>query len=90
MVRKTAVVKNSAGIHVRPSGVIFKEINGYPGTIEITSNGTTAILNNIMVLLSLGLVKGSKVEISVEGPEEEEKCSKLVELFEQEYDFPPR
>ncbi len=90
MVKKSAVINNSAGIHVRPSGIIFKEVSGYPGKIEITYNGETYLLDNIMVLLAMGLVKGSEIEIAVEGPEEEEMCDRLKELFEKEYDFPPR
>lgn len=90
MTRKTAVIKNSAGIHVRPSGVIFEEVNGYPGKIEITFNGDTHELNSIMTLLAMGLVNGSKVEITVEGPDEEDKSEKLKNLFETEFDFPPR
>ncbi len=90
MVKKTAVVKNSAGIHVRPSGEIFKEVETYPGKVEITSNGMTMPLDNVMVLLAMGLVKGSEVTISVDGPDEEKACSRFVGLFEKEYDFPPR
>ena len=90
MTQKTATVKNSAGIHVRPSGVIFKEVEKYPGKIEITANGMTLPLDNVMALLTLGLVRGSKVEITVDGPEEEKTADKLVELFETEFDFPPQ
>ena len=90
MIRKTATVKNSAGIHVRPSGVIFKAVEKYPGKIELTANGLTMPLDNVMTLLTMGLVQGSKVEIAVDGPDEEETAKKLAELFETEFDFPPR
>ncbi|MDY7029229.1 MAG: HPr family phosphocarrier protein [Spirochaetota bacterium] len=90
MAERTAVVKNGAGIHVRPSGVIIGEIKDYPGTITVEANGFSLQLNSVMSLLSLGLVQGDEVRLKVEGPEEEEFSDKLVKLFEKKYDFPKR
>jgi len=90
MVKTTAVIKNSAGIHVRPSGIIFEAIKNFPGSVVIISHGERYHLNSIMVLLSLGLVKGSEIQIEVNGPEEETECKTLKELFEKEFDFPKK
>ena len=43
-----------------------------------------------MELIGLGLGAGSTILIRVEGPDEEEQCARLVELFETHYDFPHR
>ena len=90
MVKKHAIIRNSAGIHVRPSGIIYENVKDYPGQIDIIFNGETYTLNSIMVLLAMGLVQGSEIDIAVAGPEEEKKCDELCGLFEKEYDFPPR
>lgn len=90
MVKTTAVIKNSAGIHVRPSGIIFEAIKDFSGSVVIISHGKRYQLSSIMVLLSLGLVKGSEIQIEVNGPDEETKCKTLKELFEKEFDFPKR
>jgi phosphotransferase system HPr (HPr) family protein len=90
MVEKKTEVRNEAGIHVRPSGVILEEAKDYPGSIEVEANGTSMKLNNVMGLLSLGLVQGSEVTIRVEGPDEEKEAEKLAELFSRHFDFPPR
>jgi phosphotransferase system HPr (HPr) family protein len=90
MVEKHTVVRNKAGIHVRPSGVILEEAKNYPGTIEVEANGTSLELNNVMGLLSLGLVEGSEVTLRVEGPDEEEEAEKMAELFARHFDFPPK
>ncbi len=89
MVKTTAVIKNSAGIHVRPSGIIFETLKDYPGSIVIIVQGERYRLDSIMVLLALGLVKGSEIQIEVNGPDEKNKCKALKELFEKEFDFPP-
>ena len=90
MTKAQAVVKNKAGIHVRPSGVIMQEIGPYSGTITLTAKGESLELNSIMSLLSLGLTEGDRVDISVQGPEEKEMCAKLVSLLETNYDFPKK
>ncbi len=90
MVETKTVVRNKAGIHVRPSGVILEEAKNYSGRIEVEVNGTALELNNVMALLSLGLVQGSEVTIRVEGPKEEEEAEKMAELFSRHFDFPPR
>lgn len=90
MIETTAEVKNAAGIHVRPSGLIIGELNSYPGKIIAESNGFSVELNSVMALLSLGLVQGDTVRLKIEGPDEEEYAKKVVELFQRHYDFPPK
>lgn len=85
-----AKINNNAGIHVRPSGVIFGEIGTYAGRIDLTINNTTVELNSVMSLLTLGLMKDDEVEISVSGSNEEKVCLQVKELLERIYDFPPR
>ena len=90
MVTKSATVRNKAGIHVRPSGVIYGAVNTYPGKITLKSGDFGAGLTNVLALISMGLRQGAQVDISVDGPDEEAICDQLVELFERIYDFPPR
>ena len=90
MTKIKAEVKNNAGIHVRPSGVILEKMGNYTGQINITSNETEVELNSVMSLLTLGLMKGDEIEISVTGPDEEKTCLQVKDLMERIYDFPPR
>ena len=90
MTKDKAVIKNNAGIHVRPSGVIMGEIGTYSGKINLTINNTTAELNSVMSLLTLGMMKDDEVEIEVTGDDEENICAQVKELMERIYDFPPR
>ena len=90
MVVGSAEVTNAAGIHVRPSGIIFVASRSYEGSIVVTSGEKTANPAGVIGLIALGLARGDEVEISVSGPDEEEKLSELQELFAREFDFPPR
>lgn len=90
VVELPATIQNSAGIHCRPSACIVKALSGYPGQITVTSPAGECDPRSIMELIGLGLGAGSTILIRVEGPDEEEQCARLVELFETHYDFPHR
>ena len=84
------MVKNSAGIHVRPSGVIKKAFESYQGRITLKANGLETELRSVLGLIALGLQTGDTVIVCVDGPDEETAFSDLVMLLEKKYDFPPR
>ncbi len=88
MTNREAVIQNSAGIHVRPSGIILAEADKYKGEIRINANSVETNLKSVIGLLSMGLAQGDNVAISVSGPDEVSMCDKLVDLFEYQYDFP--
>jgi phosphocarrier protein HPr len=90
MVEMTATIQNAQGIHCRPSGVICKACENYNGEIFLVTGEAEVRLKSIMDIILLGLFKGDSVVIRVSGENETEMCEKLVELFEKNYDFPPR
>ena len=89
MYQQTVVIRNTAGIHCRPSSVIMFAAEPYSATHEILITGPRGAskLGSILDLLTMGLQKGEEVTISVTGEKEEELCRKLAELFETEFDF---
>lgn len=89
MAQERAVVKNQQGIHCRPSAVIVKALKSYEGSISVNTEQGQCDPRSIMALLSLGLQKGSAVEVNVDGPDADKTCRLVVELFETEFDFPP-
>jgi len=90
MVEATATIRNSAGIHCRPSAAIVKGVGDYPGRLEISTANGTSDPRSIMGLLSLCLEVGTRVRIVVDGPDETATALRLVELLEMHYDFPTR
>ncbi len=90
MFEATAVVKNEAGIHCRPSAILVKEGMNYAGEILVTAPSGTCTLTSALELIMLGLECGTTVTIQVTGPDEQAFGEKLVELFETHFDFPPQ
>ena len=90
MIKRTAIVANAQGIHVRPSQVIATAAMDLPGNITISSGGFSIDQINTINIISLGLTAGDTVEITVDGRDEDKTAELLVKLFETRYDFPPR
>lgn len=90
MVTRPAVIQNDQGIHCRPSAVILKEVSAYPGKVRVSCDNGESTLDSVLDLMALCLSKGTAITVSVEGPDEEAWCDKLVKLFEFHFDFPPR
>lgn len=90
MIRAQATVRNERGIHCRPSTLIAKQLRAYPGHIRIGGDEGECDPRTVMDIMGLALEPGSAVWIEVDGPSEGEFCDQVVELFETEFDFPPR
>ncbi|MBL7115342.1 MAG: HPr family phosphocarrier protein [Kiritimatiellae bacterium] len=90
MIQTTAQIQNKDGIHCRPSAVIIKAMAGYEGNVLIQGGRSEVPLKSVMGLMTLALLPGDKITITVEGPNEKETAEKVMELFETHFDFPAR
>lgn len=93
MRERVVTIRNKAGIHCRPSGVILSAIrNEFPEHTfrVITADGTATELDSILTLISLALTRGSTVILQAEGVDEDKAIKRIGDLFEFEFDFPPR
>ena len=88
MVEVKAEIKNSAGIHCRPSAVITQAATEYSGKVKVIAPSGVAKLGSALELLMLGLDTGTKVTIQASGPDEAAVAEKFKELFETHFDFP--
>ena len=92
MRERLVTIHNRAGIHCRPSGVILRAMRQeFPDHLfEITVDGETTEITGILELLSLSLHRGTEAILRVEGPDEDRAVDRIGDLFEYEFDFPPR
>lgn len=91
MVSKKVIVSNNAGIHCRPASRIMQKVLEYSDCklIVKSSKGETD-LSSILGLISLGLEEGDELIIYAEGENAEKACAEISQLFEVNFDFPPR
>jgi phosphotransferase system HPr (HPr) family protein len=88
MVEVDAVIKNSAGIHCRPSAVIIKEVEQCGAQVTVLADSGSCVIASALELLMLGLEQGTPVKLQVEGGDESAVAARVKELFETEFDFP--
>ncbi len=86
----SATVKNYAGIHCRPAGVITEKLRDYDGTIVVRRGAEECDPQSILDLMAMALEDGDNLSIQVCGQDEESVCQMLVELFETRFDYPPQ
>ena len=92
MQKREIRIRNNAGIHCRPASVILNAINkDFPDTsFKLLSGDGEIEINGILALISLGLCCGATATLCAEGEKEQEAIKAVGDLFETEFDFPPR
>jgi phosphocarrier protein len=92
MLERSFTVRNKAGIHCRPSGVILNAIkNEFPDHFfEVVTSSSRLEINSMLALLTLELTCGTTALLRVEGVDEERALQRIGDLLEYEFDFPPR
>lgn len=89
MVKGKATIKNNEGIHCRPTALIIQAAANYPGAITVTGEHGHTTLHSALEIMMLGLGKGAKITIQVDGPDEKDTLKKFIDLFEYRFDFKP-
>ena len=74
-------VKNSLGIHARPAALLAQACTNFKSAVMIECNGNVASGNNVLQILALHAAKGSILNITADGPDEEETIRKIEEVL---------
>ena len=74
------VIKDEAGIHARPAGMLAKEAKHFKSKITLVGNGREADALRLMAVMSLGLKQGAEMTVRVEG-EDEEQAAEAMKAF---------
>lgn len=78
----TYEIKDVIGIHARPAGQLVNEAKKYESRIMININEKSADAKKLIMLMSLGVKCGDKVNVSIDGGDEEEAYSNIRKFFE--------
>ena len=82
---KEAVVNNQVGLHARPATFFIQKANEFKSSIWVEVDDRRVNAKSLLGVLSLGIVKGTEINIISDGPDEKEAVEGLVELVETNF-----
>lgn len=79
------VITDPVGVHARPAGLLVKKAASFKSNIILKNaeTGKSADAKRIMSVMSLGVKQGNRIELSIEG-EDEDAASEGLEAFLKE------
>lgn len=85
MFMKETKVNNQVGLHARPATFFIQKANEYKSSIWVEKDDRRVNAKSLLGVLSLGIVKGTAINLIADGPDEEAAINALVELINSEF-----
>ncbi|MFG6327123.1 MAG: HPr family phosphocarrier protein [Lachnospiraceae bacterium] len=84
MVSKRVTVKNEEGLHMRPAGLVTREMTKFQSTVYFIFEDKKINAKSVMNLIAGGIKCGSEITIECEGEDENEALERAVNMIEKE------
>ncbi len=81
MIVEKAEVVNRLGIHARPAAQIVKAASQYDCSLTLTVDGDSVNAKSIMGVMTLAACKGSIIEVTAEGDDENNALKSIIEII---------
>ena len=85
MYMKEAVVNNQVGLHARPATFFIQKANEFKSSIWVEKDERRVNAKSLLGVLSLGIVKGTSINLIADGPDENEAVEALIELISSNF-----
>ena len=80
MISENITVNNKSGLHARPAGDFADTAKKFEAEIKVSLNGKTKNAKSVIGILTLGIHKGSVIEVIADGPDEKEAMDAILAL----------
>lgn len=84
MEKKEFHIIAETGIHARPATLLVQTASKFNSDINLEYKGKSVNLKSIMGVMSLGVGQGADVTITIEGADETEAMTAIVETMTKE------
>ena len=81
MKTENSEVVNKLGIHARPAAMIVKAASNFYCNLTLTVDGDSVNAKSIMGVMTLAACRGSVIEVTAEGDDENEAAKAIVEII---------
>ena len=81
MFSKEVVVQNQVGLHARPATFFIQKANEFKSSIWVEREERKVNAKSLLGVLSLGITKGTTINIIADGVDEEDAVEALIKLI---------
>jgi phosphocarrier protein len=85
MIKKNVSIKNSSGLHARPSAALVKLAGSFKSDFYIHMYGYRVNGKSILGVMTLAAEQGAELLFEVSGPDENEAMAAIIELVENKF-----
>lgn len=85
VISKEGTINNQVGLHARPATFFIQKANEFKSSIWIEREERRVNAKSLLGVLSLGIVKGTAVNIVADGVDENEAIATLSELIDSDF-----
>jgi len=85
MTQFTYTIKDPAGIHARPAGILVKLANGFKSKITVLKGGKSGDLKRIFSVMALGAKQGEELTIRIEGDDETQAKQAVLKCLQENF-----
>ncbi len=82
MIERELTVRNRAGIHTRPASMIVKTASQFDSDVFLRRDNYEINGKSVIGVMTLAAEQGARLDLVVEGEDEEEAAEALTTLFE--------
>ena len=82
---KAATILKQVGLHARPATFLIQKANEFKSSIWIEKEERRVNAKSLLGVLSLGVAKGTTINIIAEGPDEVEAVDTLCTLIDSDF-----
>ena len=82
-VEQEIVVNNMHGLHARPAALFVQIANKFDSAVHLEKDGDTVDGKSIIAVLSLGVTKGTKIKLILQGDDAREALVELRTFLEE-------
>lgn len=84
MVSKNVTVRNKEGLHMRPAGLVTREMTKFHSTVHFIYGDKKINAKSVMNLIAGGIKCGSEITIECDGDDEQEALNRAADMIENE------
>ena len=85
MITREVTINNQVGLHARPATFFIQKANEFKSVIWIEKEERRVNAKSLLGVLSLGIVKGTTINIIADGVDEIQATEMLAELIDREF-----